>query len=343
MKIPAVLILLLVTPLSGRTWTDVKGRTINAEIVRVDGDSVIVNRNGAELPIKLETLGAADQQYVAEWRKTSAPAESAPAGAVAVDGTAIQPGGKMHLIEKPYSAELLKDLASGKGSKIGTGDSSPDMEKEVGATERNLHLAVAVPEDFDSAKPANVFIVITAVNSEAERAKGNIAKFPIYGASCVENGWVCIAVDSDKGVPSSFATYEEAFALLEKSWPGFHGSNFAAGGFSGGSKGCWAPVAWLLKRKQNVVGVYMGGCNEDYSESRRREFGASSSGYRKIRAYMSTGKEDKIATPSMAEGVMKSLKSNGVRNVRFELHDGGHSHNKEHFKEALNWFAEPQK
>jgi hypothetical protein len=95
------------------------------------------------------------------------------------------------------------------------------------------------------------------------------------GASCVENGWVCIAADSDKGVPSSFA-------LLEKYWPGFHGSNFATGGFSGGSKGCWAPVAWLLKRKQNVVGVYMGGCNEDYSESCRKEFGAPSSGYRKI-------------------------------------------------------------
>jgi hypothetical protein len=69
--------------------------------------------------------------------------------------------GKMQLIEKPCSAELLKDLASVKGSEIGTGDSSPDMEKKAGVTERNLRLAVAVPEGFDPPKPGHVFIFST--------------------------------------------------------------------------------------------------------------------------------------------------------------------------------------
>jgi predicted esterase len=58
---------------------------------------------------------------------------------------------------------------------------------------------------------------------------------------------------------------------------------------------------------------------------------------------MSTGKNDTIATPDHAEGVMESLQSNGVRNIRFELHDGGHAHNQQHFVESLKWFAEPEK
>jgi hypothetical protein len=61
MKTAAFVFLLVVPSLSARTWTDVKGRTIEAENVRVSGDSVLVNRNGADLPIKLETLGALPQ------------------------------------------------------------------------------------------------------------------------------------------------------------------------------------------------------------------------------------------------------------------------------------------
>lgn len=54
---------------SARTWTDVKGRTIKAELVRVDGTTVIVNRNGTELPIQLVTLSQADQEFAVQSNK----------------------------------------------------------------------------------------------------------------------------------------------------------------------------------------------------------------------------------------------------------------------------------
>lgn len=347
MKTIACLLLLGSPLLPARTWTDVKGRALEADLVRVEADAVIVNRNGTEISIKLGTLSQADQAHVEQWRKDHSTGEPAAApaapGTITLDGKPIETGGKMNLIEKPYSPETLKDLAKHYGESGGTGDSFPDSKKSADGLETGLKLAVAVPKDFDPTKPMNVFIVITAVNNEAERAAGNIPKFRMYGKSCVENGWICLAIDSNNGVPMSFAAYDEAFALIEKSWSGFSGSRFATGGFSGGSKGCWGSVAWLVKTKRNAVGVFMGGCNEDFSERFRQQLSAPSSGYRKIRAFMSTGKTDAIANIAQAESVKKSLKANDVKNVRFEIHDGGHSLFAEHFVEALKWWAEPEK
>jgi hypothetical protein len=346
MKIIASLFLLGSALLTARTWTDVKGRALEAELVRVEGDVVIVKRNGAENSIKLGTLSQADQDHVAQWRRDQAPGQPAAAaapGVITLDGKPIETGGKMNLIEKPYSAETLKILAKHKGESVGTGDSSRDSKKVADGLETGLKLAVAVPKDFNPLKPMNVFIVITAVNSEEERAGGNIPKFHMYGKSCVDNGWVCLAIDSNNGVPMNFATYDEAFALIEKSWSGFPGSRFAAGGFSGGSKGCWGPIAWLVKTKRNAAGVFMGGCNEDHSERFRKQLSAAASGYRKIRAFMSTGKADTIATTAHAESVKKSLKTNDVKNVRLEFFDGGHSLFAAHFEVALKWWAEPEK
>jgi len=85
----------------------------------------------------------------------------------------------------------------------------------------------------------------------------------------------------------------------------------------------------------------MGGCNEDWSERSRKQLSAPAAGYRKIRAFLSAGKADSIAKPTHPEAVQKSLKSNGVRNLRLEYHDGGHSLLKDHFVAALKWWAEP--
>lgn len=182
--------------------------------------------------------------------------------------------------------------------------------------------------------------MITAVNSEAERKSGNCSKFGMYSKSCTDNGWVCIAIDSNTGVPSNYESQRLAFELISKEWPGFASSRFSAGGFSGGSKGCWGIVAWLIKNRHAVSGVYMGGCNSDYSESHKKSVGAPSGDYRKIRAYLSTGKSDTIASPTSSKEVQKSLESNGIRNVRYELYDGGHVFNSPQFVDSLKWFAE---
>lgn len=326
-----------ITALSARTWTNNQGRSIEAEMVRIEGETVIVKRNGADVPIKIETLSAADKEFLEQWKKGTADqlpakpnAPGAAAGALTLYGKTITRDGKMNLVESPLPEPETKRHAKKEGK-----------ETVLTGVDTTLKLAVAVPADFDPAKPQKVFIVVTAVNSEAEKANGNIGVFEMYCASCIEAGWVCIAVDSNVGDPNTFLPQQQAFTLLGKEWPGIKSSIFAVGGFSGGAKGCWAPVAWLVKNKYQVAGVFMGGCNQDYSEIFRKEVSAPAGGYRPIRAYMSTGKDDKTASPAAAELVIKSLKSNGIRNVRHELHDGGHSFYTPHFAEALRWFAEP--
>lgn len=338
MKTVLLLLACGITTLSARTWTNNQGKAIEAELVKVVGETVIIKLNGAEVPIKIETLSTADKEFVGQWVKgsgdqnpTAHKVQSAAGDALTLCGKPITKGGEMNLVELPLPKPAGKRDPKKEGKET--------MTKGVDTT---LKLAVAVPADFNPAKPQKVFLVVTAVNNDAEKAQGNIGKFKMYRASCIEAGWVCIAVDSDVGDPNTFLPQQEAFNLLDKEWPGIKSSIFAAGGFSGGSKGCWAPVAWLVKNKYRVAGVFMGGCNQDYSEIFRKESSAPAGGYRLIHAYMSTGKDDKIASPAAAELVMKSLKSNGIRNARNELHDGGHSFYAPHFAEALRWFAEPE-
>ena len=342
-KLPWVFLSLGMGTLQARVWTDLQGRKIEADMVRMDGGDPVVNLRGKETKLPAAKLSAGDVEFVAQWKTehpdgaaatttdgTSPPAGEAkpgsatvPGGAATLDGKPMLPDGKQNLVEKPFGPEALKDL------------------KKSGET--GFKLAVGVPPGFDAARPMKVYIVSTAVNSDAERVGGNIAKFNMYAGACAEQGWVCIAADTDKGVPATTHAIEAAFALLAKEWPGFAQSTFAVGGFSGGSKACFFNAAWLAKKKYNLVGAYLGGCNHDTSEENRDEIKSPAAGFRKLKVYLGTGKQDNIATPAQAEGVQKSLKDNGIRNVRLELHEGGHSMSKEQFVAALKWFAEPDK
>ena len=97
----------------------------------------------------------------------------------------------------------------------------------------------------------------------------------------------------------------------------------------------------MVKQKFNMVGVFMGGCNVDRSETYREMVKPPSSPYRKIRGYVSIGEKDTIATVAHGEAVLRSLKANRIRNLRSATHEGGHRMSNEHFVEALKWFAEP--
>ncbi len=50
-----------------RTWTDNLGRTIEAEMVRADADSVTVLTGGREVRMPRSKLSEADQKYCDEW------------------------------------------------------------------------------------------------------------------------------------------------------------------------------------------------------------------------------------------------------------------------------------
>lgn len=56
-----------------RTWTDVQDRKIEASLIRVEGETVVLKlKNGREVPYPLEKLSASDGEYVAKNQPTPA-------------------------------------------------------------------------------------------------------------------------------------------------------------------------------------------------------------------------------------------------------------------------------
>lgn len=324
--------LLWVVPAAqARTWTDQQGRSIDAEIVRVENDAVVVSKSGKELRLRLAILSDADKDFVTKWNAerqapiTGGNTTAGSSGELELNGTTIERGSaRMTVIEKPFSEETIKRLSKNKDNQ-----------------ETALKMAVAVPKDFDPAVPQKYYFVVTAVNNEAEGTKGNIGKFGMYAQTCLDAGWACVAVDSNIGRSLHTPALLEGLALLEKEWPGFKASTFATGGHSGGAKACWWEAASMVARDLRVSGVFMSCCNQDYSEDNRKEAKTPAAEYKKIRCFLSTGKNDGIATIAHSEVVMKSLKSNGFRQIRNAVHEGGHALDRSHFADALKWFAEP--
>jgi hypothetical protein len=80
--------LLISLPATGgelRSWTDSLDRKIDAELLKIDGDNVVLKlKDGREIPYPLGKLSAADRTFVDSQRATlaSAPTATKPAGAL---------------------------------------------------------------------------------------------------------------------------------------------------------------------------------------------------------------------------------------------------------------------
>lgn len=349
-----LLFLFLVLQAEARTWTDINGRTMQADLVRADITSVTVRMNGKDVKIPLIRLSEKDQDFIHEWLKDGSPAldgdeeeeeaedaeaalapgtpepkpmpkeEVKPSGGTSgltFDGKPMEAGGKINLYEYDYDAETLKRVS----------------EKHK-ATDTGYRVGIAVPTGFDPSKPQKVFVAMTAVNNAGQATSGNTGAMRTYAKHCVEAGWVCIAYDTNVGVSNHNTDIYSCFELLNRVWPGVKSWQFAVGGFSGGSKACFDPCSYLLKEEYTVLGAYLGGCNADFSQLGKERYKVSPGSYKKLRIFMSTGDKDGLVKESQRLGVVASLKANGMRTVKDAVFDGGHSFYQPHFIEALKWF-----
>lgn len=65
---------------TGRTWTNQAGSRIEAELLRVEGDTALLERSGQTFRVPIATLSAEDQAFLRSWKP--APPDPAPAGAI---------------------------------------------------------------------------------------------------------------------------------------------------------------------------------------------------------------------------------------------------------------------
>ncbi|MCU0794446.1 MAG: hypothetical protein MUF31_00775 [Akkermansiaceae bacterium] len=316
-------------PLDGRTWTDVQGRKMDAEMVRASESAVVVMLRGKEVTIPLEKLSDEDREFVAEWLEEhgdEAAGGDAEEDPLMFDGKLLKAGGAMNLFEYEYTDEDREIMSKLKSEPKDTG----------------WKVAIAVPEGFDASKPQRVFVACAAVNNDQQRLAGNVGVFGMYAPVCAEAGWVCIAYDTNLGRSTHNTDLFLAMAKLKAEWPQFSSWEFAVGGFSGGAKACFDPLGYLVSKNFHAVGAFLAGCNDGTNcELGKERHRARTKGYREVKTFISTGETDNLVSKTHVEQVIDAVKDGGIREIRSEFFKGGHQFHRPHFEEALKWFSEP--
>jgi hypothetical protein len=168
---------------------------------------------------------------------------------------------------------------------------------------------------------------------------------PIYTNVALRLGWVVIAADGPFGKPVldnpawRWALVTSLLEHLHKTWPRSRRWPIAAAGVSGGGKWSGVMGAILANKGYNLVGVFMGAVNQDLASESAKLYEPATR-YKRTPIYLSSGTEDKMATPQHHDEVKQSLQQNGFSTVRLESFQGGHALSETELRKALGWFLE---
>jgi len=209
----------------------------------------------------------------------------------------------------------------------------------AGARVTALNAVVDMPRNFSPIRQWPVLLVCAPSGASA------VAAARSYTNVALAEGWVVIAVDGPKvGVEQdnnvfAWAMISSLLYELRRSWPNSKQWPFACAGFSGGSKRAAMVAAEMVRRGDRVVGVFMGGCNED-----RATLGYNLSnpgpGFLRVPMFLSSGKRDAVAGPAAAQKVKESMEQTGFSKIRFETYDDQHRLDTNQVRLALDWFLQ---
>src|SRR5690606_17915044 len=85
-----------------RTWTDLQGRTVEAEFVRIQGTTVVLKQAGRTINVPLAQLSAADRQYAESQQQVAEKPEPKPSEP---DSKPSQPEPKPSEPSNPFQPE----------------------------------------------------------------------------------------------------------------------------------------------------------------------------------------------------------------------------------------------
>jgi hypothetical protein len=197
--------------------------------------------------------------------------------------------------------------------------------------------AIIVPPGFDPAKRWPILI------ESAPQGFPTVDGMRVFGEPAATAGWVTLAAEGP--VPPAVETIEwytamleAAFDTMEKSWPGARRWPVACGGFSGGAKRSAYVGAMLMKGGHPVIGLWMGGCNENCASDALRRY-APGAAFQATPIFLSSGLADPIATPAQHAAVRNAMQAAGFRNVRLETYAGTHWMDAAQIVAGLRWFV----
>jgi hypothetical protein len=315
-----------------RTWTDVTGRKIEAVWVATDSEKITVEMNGRRFDIPLVRLSAEDVAWAKAQSNLTPTATALPMQLAGVDVKADQ----RIEFEIPVP-EAMRE----RGDKLTTG-----FEEYADADMTKALVGLYLPPGFDPAKSWPVIIVsVTNSGRDKGRDPSSVKTMSGYVDAARELGWVVLAADctgyKTPGSPfNRSALVEAALDSMATVWPTSKTWPLATGGFSGGAKYSGWIAGWLAERGRSVVGIFMAGCNEDSASSALDKLKPQKKQFVSAKVFLSTGKTDEIAGPTDSAKVVDSLQRTGFE-VKEALHEEGHTLDRAHVKEALEWFHQP--
>ena len=320
-----------------RYWTSQSGTRVAAKFVRLDGNQVVLeNRQGQPFRIRRDFLSDADRALLdAEFGPETPVAEPSPAfpdtpvapsasGAAAdsfeVAGHPVRPGEKTVFLA-PLDEEGIKDL------------------RKNGALTR-ASVGLWLPPDFDPSRPWKILLVSQTSDGRAS----SVEHMDCYLDAAREvGGWIVMAADGETKAPEDshdyrWATMHAGLLALEAQWPAARSWPVAAAGFSGGAKRSGYMAARLLAEEYPLIGMWMGGCNDDMASKGLALYRPSRQRFIKVPIFLSTGDTDPLANPEKTERVRRSMDQSGFKTIRVETYSGAHSVHSPHIADGLRWF-----
>ncbi len=201
-------------------------------------------------------------------------------------------------------------------------------------------VAIAVPQGFDPEIPTQILLI----NGTSDLSGSSIRPMVAFTNVALQLGWIVVATDPpvkpvDDSPPWRWAMISSLLEHINKAWPGSRRWPMVSAGISGGGK--WAGVigAVLSQKGYNLIGVFMGGVNQDFASEAAKVYDPAIK-FKQVPFYISSGTDDKIATPEQHQQVKESLLSNGFGQVRLETFKGGHALSEVELKKALTWFID---
>ena len=302
-------------------WTSTDGKSIEAEFLRVDGESVVLEMDGKDFVVPLERLVAEDQE--------KARTLEGQRGLSVLYGQVLKPGHNEVVGE--LSAETLALFSKHKHPVTG------------------VRIVVYLPKGFDRSQPQKILWPGVGLNNEAEWKKGAAGSANWYKSQLGETDWVVIGANTNQGNPTerkgegnpeaTAAFNAEVLATILKMWPEMRSWKHVTAGFSAGGKQSYFRLAHLLQAEIPVTGLFLCGVNQCLAEGARESYGLGRKAFRDIPVFFSTGETDKLVPESSLERVIDQTKDAGFAPIRSERYPEGHVLNFEHLKEALEWFS----
>ena len=202
-------------------------------------------------------------------------------------------------------------------------------------------LLLLLPPNFDSRR-AWPILIVTATKDAGHTGPSDA---PWYRAPAAAEGWIVLATDAtirprNDSVGWRLALLAPGLDVVHRDWPKSTQWPVVFAGISGGAKCAqWLGAAVAQTQSLNICGFFLSGINEDQMPEALKTNRAPP-GFLRLPVWISSGINDRIATPSQEEQVKGSLVRTGFQNVHLSRFSGGHEVSRADLRSALKWFRE---